>query len=171
MNVWSTTGWRMWRTARNGMRTGGWRGFITLGVIGFVWLLIFGIAFAALNYVKGQAEYRDLVPTLVRMLIGLFFYSLFFMTMLSTCIVVWGGLFSATSARFLAQTPMSNRVLYWGASIEGGLWSLWAVITLAVPLLAAVAFGYPAFDPIAFFAASLLTCVLFWRVAPLAARC
>ena len=133
--------WRMWRSGRSALRhlvlRQPLRGLTALAVLLLVWLLLCGLFIAVLAYL-GQAEFASFKGVLVESLLALFFFSLFFLITISDLVLVWGALFRSRAAAFHAQLPLSERELYWGASVEGGLWSSWAVLVLTLPLLAAL---------------------------------
>ena len=133
--------WRIWRggdnTVRRLMVEQPLRAAAVTTVIGLVWLLIFGVAWIFLEFMS-QSRYASLKGPLVKSLLTLFFFALFFLVTISNALVVWGNLFRTRGALYQAQLPVSNRSLFWGATVEGGLWASWAVLVLAVPLVAAL---------------------------------
>lgn len=148
--------WRLFRGARNGAHRlcveQRMRALAVLVVIGTVWLLIYGIAETVLLFLE-QEEYAPLKAALLRSLLGLFFFALFFLVALSNALVIWSALFRTRAALFQAQLPVSNRALYWNAAIEGGVWAGWAALVLSVPLV--VALGGEALERWRFIAAAL----------------
>jgi len=134
--------WRLWRGAGNSLRRFSiaqpLRGLSVLVVIATVWALIFALTYGVLEFLDRQ-HYRDLKAPLLRSLLNLFFFALFFMVLFSDALVVWSGIFRTTGARYQAQLPLTNRALYWGAAVEGGMWAGWAVLVLTVPLVAGLA--------------------------------
>jgi ABC-2 type transport system permease protein len=83
------------------------------------------------------------------------------MTLLSDLVIVWGALFTSDSAKFHAHLPLQPRTLFWGAAVEGAIWSLWAAVTLAVPIFAALAVTSHTTDVLSFVAAAMLGTVCF----------
>ncbi len=141
MGALSATWWRLWRSGRNTVHQlviqQPIRG-ISLGLVVLsVWLML-GALFLGLLLFLGQANYQGLKPRLIESLLSLFFFTLFFLVTISSTVLIWGSLFRSRSATFHAQMPLSDRELFWGSSIEGGLWSSWAVLVLAVPLVGAL---------------------------------
>ena len=131
-------GWRMWRGARNSVVDlvvhQPLRGLCMAGVLGVVWVLLAGLFWAVLQFL-GQEQYLAFKDRLVESLLGVFFFALFFLVLISDMVVVWSGLFRSRTAIFQAQGPIDDRTLYWIAAIEGGMWSSWAVVVLALPLV------------------------------------
>ena len=137
----SATCWRLWRGGVNSTRhlliEQPLRGAALASVVLAVWLML-GALFMAVLLFLGQENYAALKPRLVESLLSLFFFTLFFLVTISDTVLVWGGLFRSRAAGFHAQLPFTERGLYWGAAIEGGLWSSWAVVVLALPLVGAL---------------------------------
>ena len=139
--VMGATWWRLWRSGCNTVRhllvEQPLRGVSVAMVVVFVWLML-GALFLGLLQFLGQDQYQTLKPRLVESLLSLFFFTLFFLVTISDTVLVWGALFRSRSASFHAQLPLTDRQLFWGCSVEGGLWSSWAVLVLAVPLVGAL---------------------------------
>jgi ABC-2 type transport system permease protein len=135
------TWWRLWRSGCNTVRhlviEQPLRGLSVALVVLFVWLML-GALFLGLLHFLGQPQYEALKPRLIESLLSLFFFTLFFLVTISDTVLVWGALFRSRAASFHAQLPLTDRQLYWGCSVEGGLWSSWAVLVLAVPLVGAL---------------------------------
>jgi ABC-2 type transport system permease protein len=135
------TCWRLWRGGVNSSRhllvEQPVRGAALGSVVLAVWLML-GALFLGVLLFLGQPQYEALKPRLVESLLSLFFFTLFFLVTISDTVLVWGGLFRSRAAGFHAQLPFTERGLYWGAAIEGGLWSSWAVVVLALPLVGAL---------------------------------
>jgi len=131
-------GWRMWRGARNSVITlvvrQPLRGVCMAFVLGVVWLMLGGLFWAVLQFLA-QEQYLAFKDRLLESLLGVFFFALFFLVVISDMVVVWSGLFRSRSGIFQAQAPIDDRALYWTAAIEGGMWSSWAVVVLALPLV------------------------------------
>ncbi len=113
------------------------RGLALASVVMAVWLMLGALFMLSLLFL-GQPQYEALKSRLVESLLSLFFFTLFFLVTISDTVLVWGGLFRSRAAGFHAQLPFTERGLYWGAAIEGGLWSSWAVVVLALPLVGAL---------------------------------
>jgi ABC-2 type transport system permease protein len=135
------TWWRLWRsgcnTVRHLMVEQPLRGLSVAFVVLFVWLML-GALFLGLLIFLQQPQYEGLKTRLVESLLSLFFFTLFFLVTISDTVLVWGALFRSRAASFHAQLPLTDRQLFWGCSVEGGLWSSWAVLVLAVPLVGAL---------------------------------
>jgi ABC-2 type transport system permease protein len=135
--------WRLLRAGGNSLRRlcvqQPVRAAAVVFVIGTVWLLIFGLSYGVLEFLN-QPKYESLKAPLLRSLLNLFFFALFFLVLLSNALVVWSGLFRTKTAIYQAQLPVTSRSLYWAAAVEGGLWAGWAVLVLAVPLILALTF-------------------------------
>ena len=135
------TWWRLWRSGCNTVRhlvvEQPLRGLSVGSVVLFVWLML-GALFLGLMLFLQAPQYEGLKPRLVESLLSLFFFTLFFLVTISDTVLVWGALFRSRSASFHAQLPLTDRELFWGCSVEGGLWSSWAVLVLAVPLVGAL---------------------------------
>ena len=133
--------WRMGRGARNSVvhlvLRQPLRGLSMASVLAVVWTLLAGLFWAVLQFL-GQEQYLAFKDRLLESLLGVFFFALFFLVVVSDMVVVWSGLFRSRTAIFQAQAPIDDRALYWIAAIEGGLWSSWAVVVLALPLIGAL---------------------------------
>lgn len=143
--------WRLYRSGWNATRRlvieQPLRGLAMLLVLSTVWVLLGGLFYAVLRFL-GQDQYAPFKERLLESLLGVFFFALFFLVLISDVVVVWAGLFRSRSALYLAQTPAEDRGLFWTASIEGTLWSTWAVLVLALPLIGTLAFDGS--DPLGF---------------------
>jgi ABC-2 type transport system permease protein len=141
MSALDATWWRMWRTGLNTVRhlivEQPVRGISAAVVLVVVWSML-GLLFIGMLQYLGQGQYEALKPRLVESLLSLFFFTLFFLVSISDTVLVWGALFRSRAASFHAQLPLTDRQVYWGAGIEGGLWSSWAVLVLMCPLVAAL---------------------------------
>ena len=137
------TWWRLWRSGCNTIRhlfiEQPFRGLSLASVVLFVWLML-GAVFLSLLMFLQQPQYEGLKSRLLESLLSLFFFTLFFLVTISDTVLVWGALFRSRSASFHAQLPLTERQLFWGCAVEGGLWSSWAVLVLAVPLVGALVF-------------------------------
>jgi ABC-2 type transport system permease protein len=148
MSALDASWWRMWRTSCNAMRhmvlEQPLRGISVAMVLLLVWIMLGGLFISVLAYL-GQSQFESFKGKLVESLLSLFFFSLFFLVTISDVVLVWSSLFRSRAAAFHAQLPFTDRQLYWSASVEGGLWSSWAVLVLMMPLLAALVFDawYP----------------------------
>lgn len=150
--------WRLWRIGRQTLRRyvvqEPLQGLAFLSVIAIVWLVIIMITGQALLFLEHE-RFVTFKPRLVESVIALFFFALYFLMVLSDMVVSWTSLFRSESAVFQGQLPLSNRALYWNACTEGGLWSGWALLVLAVPLV--IALRHDAAEPWLFVGASCLT--------------
>ncbi len=137
----TATWWRLWRSGCNTVRhllvEQPLRGLSVALVVVFVWAML-GALFLGLMHFLQAPQYEGLKPRLIESLLSLFFFTLFFLVIISDTVLVWGALFRSRSASFHAQLPLTDRHLFWGCSVEGGLWSSWAVLVLAVPLVGAL---------------------------------
>lgn len=162
MSGFSVLAWRMLRGGRNGLNDlvnkQPTRALGILVVVGVVWLLIYGITAGVLGFLD-RPRYVSLKPTLLRGVLALFFFALFFLAAMSVTVAVWGALFRTRSAKHQAMLPLNNGDLYWGAALEGGLWAGWALLVLAIPLVAALT--PEASSPWLFVPASLLVLLAF----------
>jgi ABC-2 type transport system permease protein len=135
------TWWRLWRSGCNSVHhllvEQPMRGLSVTLVVVFVWLMLGALFLGLLGFLH-QDQYQTLKPRLVESLLSLFFFTLFFLVTISDTVLVWGALFRSRSAAFHAQLPLTDRQLFWGCSVEGGLWSSWAVLVLAIPLVGAL---------------------------------
>ncbi len=135
------TWWRLWRSGCNTIHhlivEQPLRGLSVGSVVVFVWVML-GALFLGLMMFLQTPQYEGLKPRLMESLLSLFFFTLFFLVTISDTVLVWGALFRSRSASFHAQLPLTDRELFWGCSVEGGLWSSWAVLVLAVPLVGAL---------------------------------
>ena len=141
MGALPATWWRLWRSGCNTVRhllvVQPLRGVSVSVVLLVVWLMLGALFLGVLQFL-GQGTYEALKPRLVESLLSLFFFTLFFLVTISDTALVWGALFRSRAAVFHAQLPLTDRELFWGAGIEGGLWSTWAVLVLACPLIGAL---------------------------------
>jgi ABC-2 type transport system permease protein len=158
MGALGATWWRLWRSGCNSLHhlaiEQPLRGLSVSLVVLFVWLMLGGLFMGLLLFLQ-QAQYEGLKARLLESLLSLFFFTLFFLVTISDMVLVWGALFRSRSASFHAQLPLQDRHLYWGCSVEGGLWSSWAVLVLGVPLVAALVLDrlfpggrWTSFDPL-----------------------
>jgi ABC-2 type transport system permease protein len=133
--------WRLWRGARNSVTRlvvqQPLRGLSMLLVLGVVWVLLGGLFWTVLRFLE-QEQYIGFKERLVESLLGVFFFALFFLVAVSDVVVVWSGLFRSRAAIYQAQTPIGDRALFWTAALEGGAWSSWAVLVLALPLVGTI---------------------------------
>ncbi len=133
--------WRLWRAGHNSLRhlviEQPVRGFSVAVVLAVVWLMLGALFLGVLLYL-GEDQYAAFKRSLVESLLSLFFFTLFFLVSISDMVLVWGALFRSRAAAFHAQLPFGERALFWSAATEGGLWSSWAVLVLACPLIAAL---------------------------------
>lgn len=130
--------WRMQRAARNtvvGLVVHQpLRAVAIASVLLTVWMLLAGLFWAVLQFL-GQEQYLPFKDRLLETLLGVFFFALFFLVVLSHMVVAWSALFRSRSAVYQAQLPVDDRALFWTALVEGGAWSSWAVVVLALPLI------------------------------------
>ena len=158
----SVLAWRLFRAGRNGVgHTLAQQRSRALGVavvILVVWALIYGLTTGVLLFLDNP-RYVGLKPPLLRGVLALFFFALFFLAAMSVTVAVWGALFRTRSAKHQAMLPLTNSDLYWGATLEGGLWAGWALLVLAMPLVLALA--SEAAVPWLFIPASLVTLIAF----------
>lgn len=134
------------------------RGLSMLLVLGVMWLGIAGLGHLVLSYLS-QEEFLPLKPRLLHSLVGMFFFALFWLITFSNAIIVWGALLRNEAALFHAHLPLNERSLYWGATVEGGLFASWAAVVLALPLI--VILGREAESGPTFVAAGLATVLAF----------
>ncbi|TVR42709.1 MAG: hypothetical protein EA402_11265 [Planctomycetota bacterium] len=134
------------------------RGLTMAVVILLMWLGIGALVGLVLNYLS-QPEFLPLKNRLMATLLAMFCFALFWLITFSHAILVWGALLRNQGAQFLAQLPLPARSLYWGASVEGGIFSSWAAMVLAVPLLLVLA--QEAVDPWRFLPAAALSLIAF----------
>ena len=157
-----TLWWRLGRAGKNNFSAytieHPSRGFAVLLVLVAVWALIAGLSLGALAFLNNP-KYVDLKEALLRQALSLFFFSLFFLVVISNCLLIWNALFKSEGARFQAQLPIPNRQLFWGATSEGGLWGSWAVIALGLPLL--LSLGIESKELITFIPSSIITLAAF----------
>ena len=137
----SAVWWRLWRAGRNSLRhlvvEEPIRGISVAVVLAVVWMMLGALFMGVLLYL-GEDQYAAFKRSLVESLLSLFFFTLFFLVSISDMVLVWGALFRSRAAAFHAQLPFGERALFWSAATEGGLWSSWAVLVLACPLIGAL---------------------------------
>ncbi len=155
--------WRLWRGGRQGLRRylidQPLQGLAFMGVILIVWLTIMTITNQALTFLENE-RFVTFKPRLIEAIIALFFFALYFLMCISDMVVSWTSLFRSESAVFQGQLPISNRALYWSAFTEGGLWSGWALLVLAVPLV--LSLQAEAAEPYLYLPAAVVTFVGFF---------
>ena len=155
--------WRLWRIGRQSLRRfvvdKPGQGLAFTGVILVVWVVIWIILNRALLFLD-QETFVTFKPRLVESVVGLFFFALYFLMCISDMVVAWTALFRSESAVFQGQLPVSNRALFWNAYAEGGLWSGWALLVLAVPLL--LALSGEAAQPFLYLPAAFITFFMFF---------
>lgn len=161
VTTFGTLCWRLWRSGRNTMRRFAveepGRGCAMAGVVTAVAVLVVALVHGVLLALEHNPSYAFLVETLVDHLLALFFFGLVFLVGLSSTLITWNAIYTTRSAHFQAQLPITDRSLYWGGAVEGGLWSSWAMLVLGIPLLLGLC--QRSAEPIAFLGASLL-CLL-----------
>lgn len=133
--------WRLLQTGKHGLHRfvvkEPLQGLAFFCVVLIVWLIMMGLMRQALIYLSLDA-FITFKPRLIETILALFFFALFFLMIISDMVVTWAALYRSESAIYQAQLPLNNRALFWSAYIEGGLWSGWALLVLAVPIVAAL---------------------------------
>lgn len=153
--------WRMRRSARHallGLLGQPLRALSGLAVVATVWALLAAL-FASLLAFLGQDPYSVLKPRLVESLLSVFFLALGVLVVISHTLLAWAALFRTPAARYHAVLPLPERTLFWQAALAAGWWASWAVLVLALPLVAVLA--REAARPWAFAGAAALTLLAF----------
>ena len=107
--------------------------FAVLLWVGFFWLFLDGFRFF------GDDDLRDFRIILVDILFAIFFFSLFVLLLFSNGIIAYGSLFRSRESAFLFAHPVPAPSVYAYKLSETLMFSSWAFLFLALPLI--VAFG------------------------------
>jgi len=107
--------------------------------VGFFWLFLDGFRFF------GGEELRDFRLIIVDILFAIFFFSLFVLLLFSNGIIAYGSLFRSAESAFLFGQPLPAPAVYAYKLSETLIFSSWAFLFLALPLI--VAFGVDAGAP------------------------
>lgn len=130
--------WRMRRSSANLINAAvvlqPMRGATVLAVVGGVWILLAGLFWSLLVFLS-QDQYLALKPRLLESLLALFFLTMGVLVTISDTVLVWSTLYRTRASAYHAALPVSDRHIFWGAAIEGGLWASWAVLVLVLPLI------------------------------------
>ncbi|NRA38715.1 MAG: hypothetical protein HRU15_11285 [Planctomycetes bacterium] len=155
--------WRLMRTAKHGLRRflvdEPLQGIAFFCVVMIVWLIMIGLMRQALIYLSLEA-FITFKPRLVETVLALFFFALFFLMIISDMVVAWTALYRSESAIYQSQLPLNNRALFWNAYTEGGLWSGWALLVLAIPIV--IVLRHEAAEPYYFMPAAMVTFFCFF---------
>jgi ABC-2 type transport system permease protein len=150
--------WRMHRTSANvlhdALKVHPLRGATVASVVSGVWLLLAGLFWSLLVFLS-QEQYLPLKPRLLESLLALFFLTMGVLVTISDTVLVWATLYRTRSASFHAALPLTDRAVFWGAALEGGLWASWAVLVLVLPLIGTLV--REAAQPLLFAPAALAT--------------
>ena len=128
-------------TLRNALRN------VRKDVFAKSFVVVFGLAnvvFLGLVVSFKSFEFIERIPAfgvgLNAKIIGLLFFSLLILVMLSTIIVAYTSLFLAQETRFLFQHPVPPRAILLTKLVEAVAFSSWATLFLGYPVL--ISFGY-----------------------------
>lgn len=112
-----------------------------------IWGLIFGTSLAGFNFLKQQK--LPLGGGVIGLLFDLLFFSLGSLLVLSSGMIIYGGLFSSPETNFLLTKPIKADRIFAYRFVEAIGFSSWAFVILGSPIL--IAFGVVADSPLHFY--------------------
>ena len=129
--------------------------FITVFALAF-WVALFWGFREAFVFISKVPAFENL---LVGIVFSLFFLSLLVMLVFSNAVLVYGSLYRSNEVDFLLTLPVREEAIFMYKYLETVLYSSWAFIYMAVPII--VAFGYNRGVPWYFYPAALVMFVIF----------
>lgn len=112
-----------------------------------IWMLVFSLSYAGFHFLKEQK--LPLGGGIVGLLFDLLFFSLGAMLVLSTGMILYGGLFSSPETNFLLSKPIPSDRIFAYRFAEAIGFSSWAFIILGSPIL--IAYGVVSNSPSLFY--------------------
>ena len=112
-----------------------------------IWGLVFGTSLAGFNFLKDQK--LPLGGGIIGLLFDLLFFSLGSLLVLSSGMILYGGLFSSPETNFLLTKPIKADRIFAYRFVEAIGFSSWAFVILGSPIL--IAFGVVADSPMLFY--------------------
>jgi len=112
-----------------------------------IWGLVFGTSLAGFNFLKDQK--LPLGGGIIGLLFDLLFFSLGSLLILSSGMILYGGLFTSPETNFLLTKPIKADRIFAYRFVEAIGFSSWAFVILGSPIL--IAFGIVADSPALFY--------------------
>ncbi len=104
---------------------------------GLLWVGLFGLFAEGFHFLKTTIPEPVTHDETARAVFSIFFVSLSFMLVLSTAIIIYGGLFRSAEVRFLFSLPVRIERVFMHKFQEAILFSSWGFLLLGTPMLAA----------------------------------
>jgi ABC-2 type transport system permease protein len=117
---------------------------LVLGLSGLLWVGLFGLFFEGFRFVENTVP-ADLHEETVRVVFGVFFWTLMAMLAFSSGIILYSSLFRAPDVAFLLTIPARVQRIFLHKFQEAILLSSWAFLLLGSPML--LAYGIVAGAP------------------------
>ncbi|MFH1708025.1 MAG: hypothetical protein ABIF71_08910 [Planctomycetota bacterium] len=130
---------------------------LTMGV--FLALVMFGFFYGGFRFIR---RFEDLEDVMVRYIFALFFFAIFLMLLFSGTIITYSTLYYGTETTYLLTHPVPYHVLFFVSFIDSVLFSSWAFMFLAVPVLAA--YGLAFHVPVLFYPLTILALLPFLAI-------
>ncbi len=100
---------------------------------------MFGVAYAGFHFLVNEAKFATVHVEMVSRLIDMLFFSLGFLLIFSTGLILFGSLFSTAEAMFLLSKPIDDDQIF-SFKFQGAIaFSSWAFLLLGGPVL--IAYG------------------------------
>jgi ABC-2 type transport system permease protein len=104
---------------------------------GMLWVGLFGLFAEGFQFLSSTIPDPVTHDETARAVFSIFFVSLSFMLVLSTAIIIYGGLFRSPEVRFLFSLPVRIERVFLHKFQEAILFSSWGFLLLGTPMLAA----------------------------------
>lgn len=104
---------------------------------GLLWVGLFGLFAEGFHFLKTTIAEPVTHDETARAVFSIFFVSLSFMLVLSTAIIIYGGLFRSAEVRFLFSLPVRIERVFMHKFQEAILFSSWGFLLLGTPMLTA----------------------------------
>jgi len=136
--------WRLrWRLASNIFRQAFQQARFRMSLVtlltGLLWVGLFGLFAQGFHFLKTTIPESVTHDETARAVFSIFFVSLTVMLVLSTGIILYGGLFRSAEVRFLFSLPVRVERIFLHKFQEAVLFSSWGFLLLGTPML--VAYG------------------------------
>lgn len=122
-----------------------------------LWLGLYYMFWESFVYLKNS--YYEFEVQLIESIFSLFFFSLFIMLTFSNGIIIFSSLFRSEETRDLLTRPISPEAIFLSTFSSAILFSSWAFLFLAAPLMAA--FGISHSLPLQFYPIAMVFFVIF----------
>lgn len=130
---------------------------VVCGLVGFFWLLTFGLFLDAFLFVR--ENFQAISGMLMDYLFAFFFVALLAMMGISNTIIAYTSLFRSEETEFLLSMPLHapNAFLFRGA--DSAVFGVWGMVSLVLPLIVAYGIVFPV--PLYFFPLAAALAALF----------